>query len=166
MTGELVLRPFLISMKALEGGVATSLTLNRMDITPLEEVSVPGIPLPLGLFPLAFFFMVSLSPPPQTLVMVEDCGAYRLLCPILSDDIIVYALLQVSGIELRDTESVLVKHWPTASIGGRIVAAREARVEVLCAPRCGSSDGGDGEGAPSTGEDQATGAGVGLRPGR
>lgn len=85
--------------------------------------------------------MVLVRPSSNALVVVEDGRTYRLLCSVLSDYVIVDALLEVSGIELRNAEFVLVEHGTSAGLGRRIIAAREAGVEVLSASRCDSCDG-------------------------
>lgn len=42
------------------------------------------------------------------LVMIEDDGAYCLLCAILADHVIVYAPLQVARVELGDAKAGFV----------------------------------------------------------
>lgn len=91
--------------------------------------------------------------PPHPLIVVEDGGADGLLCSMLADNIVVYTLLQISGIELRNSEVVLVEHGPTSSITSRIIAACETRVEILCTSWGGSSRGGGGEGTLSAREE-------------
>lgn len=78
------------------------------------------------------------SSSPKTLVVVEDGRAYGLFRPVLANNVLVDAGLQVAGIELGDAITRL-EDGTSAGVLGWIIAACKARVEVVrpSGQRCG-----------------------------
>ncbi len=113
---------------------------------PLEEVLVSQVPLTLLLLADALVFSLEVLPATQALVVVEYDGAYRLLSPVLPYDVLIDALLQVTGVELRHPDAGRVEDGPAARLVGRVVGAREAGGEVGRASRGAGEQAGGGEG--------------------
>lgn len=77
------------------------------------------------------FRLLVVGPPPQALVVVEDGGTYGLLGPVLTDNIVVDAGLQVTRIELWDPEGWSTEHGSSACVVGGVITAIEPAVEVI-----------------------------------
>lgn len=92
-------------------------TFEGMSLPPsLVKVLVPGETLPQELLSRITILVLMLMPPPNVLVVVEYGGADRLLCPILTDDIVIDPLLEVARIEVRHPYAGLFEHGPAASL--------------------------------------------------
>lgn len=78
--------------------------------------------------------MLVLVPPTQVLIVVEDGGADGLLGSVLADDVLVDSALEVSRIEVRDAKAGFGEHGAPAGVDGWVIAASEARVEVVGPP--------------------------------
>lgn len=79
--------------------------------------------------------------------MVEDDGAYGFFGAVLADDVVVHALLQVAGVELRHAEVGLGEDGSAPGIKRRIVAARETRAKVPGSVRGRVVNGGEASSA-------------------
>lgn len=125
-----------MTIESLPMGV---LTFHGMDLAPpLVQLPVPGQPLSHLLLVPVPLLVLMLVAPAYILVVVEYGGAYRLLGPVLADDVIVNPLLEVARVELRYTKVIgLIEHGPTTSFDGRVIASREARIEFGRSPRGG-----------------------------
>lgn len=107
-------------------------TFDRVRLAVCVGVAIP-IPRPFLALQLLVESPIGILVVPssaQTLVVVENGGAYGLFRPVLADDILVDARLQVAWIELGDAIAWLEDGAP-ASVLGWIVAACKAGVEVI-----------------------------------
>lgn len=107
MPGELILLRH-VSSAALQSLATFSLTFYRMHISSaLMHLTLPCEPLSGHLIPSIPLLMVMLMSSPYVLVVVENSSADGLLCAVLADNVVVYALLEVAGVELGDSEGGL-----------------------------------------------------------
>lgn len=67
--------------------------------------------------------------------MIEDGGADGLLGPLLADDVLVDAALEIAGIELWDPKGRVGEHGPAVGDIGGVIGTGEARVEAVWPPR-------------------------------
>jgi len=134
MARELILTHF-VSGSSMGRPKRRRLTFDRVRVaSSLVQLSVTCESLTHELLldvPVFVFVLVSSA---QVLIVVEQCRAYRLLRPVLSDHVFIDPFLEVSGIELRNAEVGLVEHGTATCLQRRVIAASEARVEVWRSP--------------------------------
>lgn len=112
------------------------LTFDGVGITVgLESISLSRAMLALQLLPEFVILFQVVSPPPQVLIVIEDGGAYGLFGPLLADDVLVNAGLEIAGIELWDPKGRAGEHGPAVGDIGGVIGTGEARVEAVWSPR-------------------------------
>lgn len=88
--------------------VAAAATTVAFAILQISVSIISRISLSLQLFTLALVLDLVMLASTNILVMVEDDGAYCLLCAILADHVIIYAPLQIARVEMGDAKAGLV----------------------------------------------------------
>lgn len=119
------------AMGGLEG-----LTFDRVGVTIwLETVPLSRAILALQLLPEFIILVLVVPPPPEVLVVIEDGRADGLLGPLLADNVLVNAALEIPGIELWDPKGRVGEHGPAVGDIGGVIGTGEARVEAVRPPR-------------------------------